>query len=186
MGEVSTREGKPVRSVRESLSPRTPDASVSTRESREPQPPPIEFARRVALAVVIAVGIVAVAALLFKLSQILLLIFGSVLVATILHAIGDPIAKRTPLSRTWALPLSALIILAIVGGTVWLLRAQMGGQVMQAVQAAEKALPALGEYLGIADLEASLRSRLSRSRAPMSSAMSQRWARLCWASQRIC
>jgi predicted PurR-regulated permease PerM len=149
VGEVSTREGKPVRSVRESLSPRTPDASVSTRESREPQPPPIEFARRVAL----AVGIVAVAALLFKLSQILLLIFGSVLVATILHAIGDPIAKRTPLSRTWALPLSALIILAIVGGTVWLLRAQMGGQVMQAVQAAEKALPALGEYLGIADLE---------------------------------
>ena len=153
MGEVSTREGKPVRSVRASLSPRTPDASVSTRELREPQPPPIEFARRVALAVVIAVGIVAVAALLFKLSQILLLIFGSVLVATILHAIGDPIAKRTPLSRTWALPLSALIILAIVGGTVWLLRAQMGGQVMQAVQAAEKALPALGEYLGIADLE---------------------------------
>ena len=127
----------------------------------EPQPPPVEFARRVALAVVITVGIVAVAALLFKLSQILLLIFGSVLVATILHAIGDPIAKRTPLSRTWALPLSALIILAVVGGTVWLLRAQMGGQVI-AGRSGRQRNPCrrLANILASPILKASLQSRL--------------------------
>src|SRR4051794_15236460 len=74
VSEASTRNTRPGRSDSAPISSRNLEASPSSGGLAEPQAPPVEFARRVALAVVITVGIVAVAALLFKLSQILLLI----------------------------------------------------------------------------------------------------------------
>ncbi|MCP8937094.1 AI-2E family transporter [Alsobacter sp. SYSU M60028] len=120
------------------------------------------FARRVAVAVCIALGIGALAALLVELSQVLLLIFGAVVVSTVLHAIGDPIARRTGIPRVWALPLSALIVLGVVGGTLWFLGAQVAGQLAQAAQAAESAIPKVGHALGVPDLEAVIASEFQR------------------------
>src|SRR5262249_1178073 len=75
-----------------------------------------------------------------------------ILVATILHAIGDPIAAWTSLSRAATLPLAGLIVIAVVGGAVWLFQAQVGGEVSAAVTAAQSALPGVGERLGLTGL----------------------------------
>jgi predicted PurR-regulated permease PerM len=107
------------------------------------------FARRVVLAVLIAGGLIAFGLLLWTLVDVLLLVFGAVLVATMLHALADPIAERTPLSRTAALPLAALAILAVLGVTVWLFHAQVSGQIVDALSKAKSGLPALGERLGM-------------------------------------
>jgi predicted PurR-regulated permease PerM len=84
--------------------------------------------------------------------DVLLLVFGAILVATILHAIGDPIAAWTSLSRAATLPLAGLIVIAVVGGAVWLFQAQVGGEVSAAVTAAQSALPSVGERLGLTGL----------------------------------
>ena len=110
------------------------------------------FVRRVVLAVLIAGALVTLGLLLWALVDVLLLVFGAVLVATMLHALADPIARRTPLSRTAALPLAALVILAVVGTAVWLFHAQVSGQIVDAVSKAQSGLPALAERLGVPGL----------------------------------
>jgi predicted PurR-regulated permease PerM len=110
------------------------------------------FVRRVVLAVLIAGALIALGLLLWALVDVLLLVFGAVLVATMLHALADPIARRTPLSPTAALPLAALMILAVVGTAVWLFHAQVSGQIVDAVSKAQSGLPALAERLGVPGL----------------------------------
>lgn len=110
------------------------------------------YIRRVVLAVVVAGGLVVVALLAWKLVDVLLLVFGAVVLATLLHALADPLAARTPLSRTAALPLAALLILATFGVAVWLVHAQVSGQIVHALFAAKSALPAIGARLGVPGL----------------------------------
>ena len=97
--------------------------------SAEGRPSEVVLARRTAVVVLVAIALLAVAALVWQLSNVLLLAFGSVLVATILHAIGDPIAQRTPLTPGWALVVAGLVILAVIGGTTWLFASQVGTQI---------------------------------------------------------
>jgi predicted PurR-regulated permease PerM len=94
--------------------------------------------------------------------DVLLLVFGAILVATILHAIGDPIAAWTSLSRAATLPLAGLIVIAVVGGAVWLFQAQVGGEVSAAVTAAQSALPSVGERLGLTGLSDSVTQVVGR------------------------
>jgi predicted PurR-regulated permease PerM len=110
------------------------------------------FERRVVTTVLITAAIAALVVLVWQVLDVLLLVFGAILVATILHAIGDPIARWTSLSRTAALPFAGLIVVAVVGFAVWLVLAQVQGQVSAAVEAARSALPAVGERLGIPGL----------------------------------
>ena len=110
------------------------------------------LARRTVIVLLIAIALVALAALIWCLLDVLLLVFGSVLVAAILHAIADPIARRTPLSRTWSLPIAGVLILAVVAGTIWLFQAQVGSQLTHVFTAASQALPSVGEWIGMPGL----------------------------------
>lgn len=110
------------------------------------------FIRRVVIASLIVTAIVALALLVWHLLEVLILVFGAVLVAAILRAIGDPIARRTPLSKTWALPVAALILLAVIGLTAWLFHAQVSSQITGALSSARNALPALEAYFGVPGL----------------------------------
>ncbi|WP_414473921.1 AI-2E family transporter [Microvirga sp. M2] len=112
----------------------------------------IVLARRTMVVVLVAIALLALAALIWRLSGVLLMVFGSVLIATILHAIGDPIARRTALSRNWALLVTGLIVVAVIGGTAWLFAAQVGAQISEALQMAESAIPAVGNAIGVTGL----------------------------------
>lgn len=112
----------------------------------------LQFERTIALAVLITIGIGALAFVLWQVTDVLLLVFGAILVATVLRAIGDPIARWTPLSRRAALPFAGLIVIGVLAVTVWLFQAQIGGEIVAAVQAARDALPSAGERLGLPGL----------------------------------
>jgi predicted PurR-regulated permease PerM len=95
------------------------------------------FVRRV----LIFVGIVAFAAALYVLSDILLLIFGSVLVAVVLRAIARPIHKATSMSELLSLLAAMLGVIALLGVTGYLFGSRINAQLATVVQS----LPAATE-----------------------------------------
>lgn len=67
------------------------------------------FLQRLGLTVAAVVGIV----LVVRLADVLLLIFGAILVAVLLHAVAAPLRERTPLGRT-ALGRTASLVVAVL------------------------------------------------------------------------
>jgi predicted PurR-regulated permease PerM len=67
----------------------------------------------------IAIGVLAFAVLLWRLKEVWLLLFGAIVVATILQSMTDPIALHTRLPRKWALAVSILIISCIAAFAAW-------------------------------------------------------------------
>jgi len=92
----------------------------------EPQPsnPDAAFIRRVLI--VVAIG--AVVGAVWVLSDVLLLLFGSVLVAVILRAIADPLARSLGMADRWALVLAGLLMIAVLAAGVWLLGPELARQ----------------------------------------------------------
>jgi predicted PurR-regulated permease PerM len=109
--------------------------------SAPPQAPlsEAEFIRRV----LIVVGILAAVTALYLLSDILLLIFGSVLVAVVLRSIARPINKATLWGRRWSLIAATLGIVVALSLVVYLFGAQIGSQLFTLVEK----LPAAAESL---------------------------------------
>jgi predicted PurR-regulated permease PerM len=97
------------------------------------------FIRRV----LIFIGLVAFAVALYKLSEILLLIFGSVLFAVVLRAIARPIRKGTSMSERLALLAAGLGVLLVVGGTAFLFGSRISAQLATVMES----LPAAMEQL---------------------------------------
>ncbi|CAN7402864.1 AI-2E family transporter [Phenylobacterium sp. LjRoot219] len=100
--------------------------SPSARRSPEPNadaadPPPPAHAplidratlTRILVAAVALVGVFFAAQLTIRLSNLWLLIFGSVLVAVILRSIADPLVRRTPLNDELATLVAVLLVVAI-------------------------------------------------------------------------
>src|SRR5918997_251078 len=84
-----------------------------------------DFVRRV----LIGIGLAAFALLLWNLSGVLLLAFGAVLIAVILHALADVLARRTPLPERWSLTVAGLLILIGFMAASLLFGAQMRAQI---------------------------------------------------------
>lgn len=107
-----------------------------------------DFLRRV---VIIAV-VVAVALALWRLSDILLLLFGSVLVATILHSLAKPISHYTGLPNGYALLIAGLGLLALVAAGVLLFGEQVGGQLRDISKQVPEAITTLEQRLEMPNL----------------------------------
>lgn len=75
--------------------------------------------------------LVALALLVYRLADVFLLIFGATLVAVILRAIANPIARLTGLPSKFGLSLAVLLVLGLLAVTGWLLGAQVTAQVGQ-------------------------------------------------------
>ncbi len=90
----------------------------------------IVFVRRV----LIAVAIISLAAALYVLSDILLLIFGAILVAVVLRAIARPIRAGTSVSERLALLASGLGVVAVLGGTGYLFGSRISTQLEVLIQ----------------------------------------------------
>lgn len=82
------------------------------------------FMRRIAI-VAIAVGLVA---FLYHVTDLLLLVFGSVMGAVLLSAVADGIAGHSRLNRNAGLAIAIALLLAAIGLTGWLFGAQLGDQ----------------------------------------------------------
>jgi len=80
---------------------------------------------RVALAVLLTVG---VALLLVRLLDVLLLAFGAVLVAVLLHAIARPLQRRLRLSRYLSLTIAVVVVALSAALLVWVFGRQAGAQ----------------------------------------------------------
>ena len=119
-----------------------------------PSPRPITeavFIRRV----LIVVGIVAFAVALYLLSDILLLAFGAVLVAIVLHAIARPLRRNTPLSDRLVLGAAVLTVIAVLGGIGYLYGVQIASQLaglFDNVPAAVASLSKSAPFLSVSEL----------------------------------
>lgn len=83
-----------------------------------------QFVRRA----LILVAIAALAAALYKLSDILLLVFGAILVAVVLRALARPIRAGTAMNERLALLAAALGIVVLVGVTGYLFGSRISSQ----------------------------------------------------------
>jgi predicted PurR-regulated permease PerM len=92
--------------------------------------------------------------LLFRLSELILLVFGSVLVAVILRTIAGPLQRRTALSASLALSLSVVGLVAGLAGAMWWLGSEVRAQAQalgDTVPAAWLALEARIDEFGLGD-----------------------------------
>jgi predicted PurR-regulated permease PerM len=78
--------------------------------------------------VLIAVAITAGVLLLWQLRQVLLLLFGAVMVATIFRSISDLFEKHLRLPERIAVFLSVLLIVGVIAGVVWAIGSQVSAQ----------------------------------------------------------
>lgn len=78
--------------------------------------------------VVIAIALVGLAALLWRLRDMLLLIFGAVLVAVIFRAMAGQLHHRLGLSEGMALGAVILLLAAGIGGASWLFGSQLAAE----------------------------------------------------------
>lgn len=120
--------------------------SVEERRNAPIVPPheaPENGHRRFIERLLIALAIVAVALLLWRLRGLLILVFGAVLVAVVLGAIAEPLQRRLKLPRVLALLLALAALLALFGTAFWLFGAEVVGQ----ASALREAIPAAWQDL---------------------------------------
>lgn len=84
--------------------------------------------------VMVVLALVALALFLWRVIDVLLLIFGASLVAILLRSIADPIARRTPLSQAVALGFAVVLVLGILAGSVLLFGNEVRVQVAELVK----------------------------------------------------
>ncbi len=85
------------------------------------------FARRA----LFVAALIVLALLFWMWRQVLLLAFGSVLIAIGLHGVADPLARRTPLNKGWSLAVAGLGVLGALAGIFWMFGAQFGEQLAE-------------------------------------------------------
>lgn len=111
----------------------------------------VAFTRRV----LIAVLIVALALALWQIAYLLILGFGGVLLAVVLHHLAAKVAALTGLGRRWALALVALSLLSLLVAAGWMFGQQAGSLMQQLGTTLRQGLTEGGrllEGIGIRDL----------------------------------
>lgn len=102
------------------------------------------FLRRVVMLIVI--GVVAVA--LYRALNLLILAFGAILGAVVIHALADIYGRRLRLPARAQVPAGMATVLAAVAFLVWLFGYQFGAQVNALVVALPGLLTDLASYMG--------------------------------------
>lgn len=108
-----------------------------------------QFVRRV----LIVAGIVALAALLWALSEIFLLVFGSVLLAVILRLVATSVAAHTGMRTSLSLILAGATILGLMIGAFLLFGAQLRGQLNVLISQLQSVQETIAQYFNAASIK---------------------------------
>ena len=92
---------------------------------------PAREAARFARFALVLIGILGLAAILWRISGLIVLAFGGVLLAIALRAAARPIQERMGLSSGWAFATAILLILCALALLVWLIGSQLAAEVSQ-------------------------------------------------------
>ncbi len=111
-----------------------------------------EFVRRV----LILLAIAAVVLLAWRLADVLLLAFGSVLVAVLLHAFAEVLARHAGVPERWSLTAGTAIIVVVALGLFVLFGAQLRVQLATVAERLPFALNNLTKELGIGEFTSQL------------------------------
>lgn len=87
------------------------------------------LARRALPLVLMCVGVVILALLLYYLVDVLLLAFAGALLAIVVRAPADWLAERTGISASWALGAVVVALVLLLGAAVWLFGAAIAAQI---------------------------------------------------------
>jgi predicted PurR-regulated permease PerM len=82
------------------------------------------FLRRLLLVLIVGVG----AAAAWRLSDVLVLAFGAILLALVLRGLAQALARATGLPEAWAVAPVVLLLLAALAAAIWLLGSQLSRQ----------------------------------------------------------
>jgi len=96
--------------------------------------------------VLIVLAIVAVAALAWQLADILVLIFGSIVLSAALRALAAPLERHSPLSRNLSLLTVIVLLLVAFAGAFILLGSQLAAQMRQLIEVLPGALERAREW----------------------------------------
>jgi predicted PurR-regulated permease PerM len=138
------------------------DVSLKPRRAFEPIKPAERTPRPTAVlhtALLVVVGL-----LVWRLADVLLLAFGAILVAVLLHALSEPLTNRLRLPRPIAMALAVVGFAAVVGGAVWLFGQQVLLQIATLGELIPKAWRALQAPLSASPLGAYVLDDLQRLR----------------------
>lgn len=102
--------------------------------------------------VLIVLGVVVLALLVWRLSQALLLLFGAVLIGILLSGAADAVSRNTHLPRGAALALVALLIVGVIAMVAILFGTQISGQVADLAQRLPGAVNNLEQRFGLGDV----------------------------------
>lgn len=102
--------------------------------------------------------------LVWRLADVLLLAFGAILVAVLLHALSEPLTRRLRLPRPIAMTLAVAGFATVVGGAVWLFGQQISLQIATLGELLPRAWRALEAPLSGSPLGAYILDDLQRLR----------------------
>ena len=114
------------------------------------------FLRRFLIAVLILLLIL----VLWQLLHVLMLIVGSVLLAVSLVALARPLRHWLRISGNWALALSIAIVIAFLGGGIWLFGSEISAQIASLIETMPKSGRAVEIHLSQTDLGRQIIARL--------------------------
>ncbi|WP_230530916.1 AI-2E family transporter [Microvirga roseola] len=83
-------------------------------------------------------------------AAVLPLIFAAILLAVLLSAFADLIARYTPVSQKWSLMTATILVALLLAGFFILFGSQISGQVTQLINMLPEAIDAVGERFGVA------------------------------------
>ncbi|WP_201830395.1 AI-2E family transporter [Microvirga zambiensis] len=97
----------------------------------------------------IVLGLGLMALLLWKLSDVLLLAFGAVLVAILLHAAADALVRYLRVPERWSLMIASLVIFALFLAIITLFGTQVRAQFSNVVERLPSAIDNFSKHLGV-------------------------------------
>jgi predicted PurR-regulated permease PerM len=83
--------------------------------------------------------------LLWKLSDVILLAVGAMLIATLLHVVAEPLERWTPLPAWSRLLVSGLVVIGLFGAAGWMLWSRMSAEFSEVIKRAVAATHQLQE-----------------------------------------
>lgn len=106
--------------------------------------------------VLIAVAVIALAVLAWALADVLMLMFGGVLLATALRALSDPLSVHSPLSSRLALLVVVVALAGLLAAVLWVSGAQIASQLQQLTQVLPGAVESMRRWLDASPLGATV------------------------------